>query len=165
MRRRFGCNGEIEIFIERVNEKFLCDLAEQLAVRRSCVALTRFAGPEAGTRIEVGAVHRTARERQSGSDRLGQSPLPDSFVHRIDPPLQLIVVGSGHDSIPFRPLCELLGWQLIEIETVSELPDNLDAWTAAVVKTHNYGRDFSALQKVGAVRPSLPWIDWAAQTA
>ncbi|HWY50433.1 MAG TPA: heavy metal-binding domain-containing protein [Chthoniobacterales bacterium] len=25
---------------------------------------------------EVGAVHRTARERQSGSDRLGQSPLP-----------------------------------------------------------------------------------------
>ncbi len=142
MRRRFGCNGEIEVFIECLNEKFLCDLAQHLDARQSCFALTKFAGPEAGTRIEVGAVDATA------CGRLSQSPLPDEFVHRIDPPLQLIVVGGGHDTIPFRPLCELLGWQLIEIETVSELPDNLDAWTAAIVKTHNYGRDFSALQKL-----------------
>ena len=152
MRRRFGCNGEIEIFIERLNEKFLCDLAEHFAARQSCIARTKFAGPEPGSRIEqqVGAVHRTARERQSGSDRLGHSPLPDAneFVQRIDPPIQLLVVGGGHDSIPFRPLCELLGWSLVEAEVIADVPERLDAWTAAIVKTHNYGRDFSALQKL-----------------
>jgi xanthine dehydrogenase accessory factor len=37
---------------------------------------------------------------------------------------------------------------LLEVEAVSELPEHFGAWTAAGVKTHNYGRDFSALQKL-----------------
>ena len=134
MRRRFGCNGEIEIFIERLKDEFLIALAEHFEARRSSVAVTNFIGDGPGSRIEeVGAI---------------EPPLADSFIQQIDPPVQLIVVGRGHDSIPFRPLCDLLGWKLIETETIGEVPEGLDAWTAAIVKTHNYGRDFSALQKL-----------------
>jgi xanthine dehydrogenase accessory factor len=134
MRRRFGCNGHIEIFIESLNEKFLCDLAECLETRRSCVAVTNFENraDQLGTKI-IGAEEET---------------IAGVFQQRIDPPIQLVIVGKGHDSVPFRSLCQLLGWRLIEVENVFELPQNLDTWTAALVKTHNYGRDFSALKKL-----------------
>jgi xanthine dehydrogenase accessory factor len=134
MRQRFGCNGEIEIFIERLKNKFLDDLSEHLRARQSCIALTNFQN----------------RKFEMGSRILGanEDAITDAFQRRIDPPIQLLAIGGGHDSIPFRPLTEMLGWSLLEMESVVELPENLDAWTAAIVKTHNYGRDFSALQKL-----------------
>jgi xanthine dehydrogenase accessory factor len=134
MRRRFGCNGDIEVFIERLNEKFLDDLTRHFALRQSCVALTNFS--DRSHKMET-RIAETVEEITV-----------DSFRHRIDPPIQFLVIGSGHDTLPFRPLCELLGWQLIEAENVTQLPEVLDAWTAAIVKTHNYGRDFAALQKM-----------------
>jgi xanthine dehydrogenase accessory factor len=132
MRRRFGCNGKIEIFIERPDEKFLSDIAGHIETRQSCTALTNFEDMSysLGTRI-LGA---------------GEQAIGRAFIQQIDPPIQLIIIGRGHDTIPFRALSELLGWSLLEMENVSELPDRLDAWTAVVVKTHNYGRDFSALR-------------------
>ncbi len=134
MRRRFGCNEQIEIFIERVNKKFLFELAEYFEGRRTCIASTNF--------------ERTAYELKTKIVGTGEETISGAFIQEIDPPIQLVVVGGGHDSAPFRTLCELLGWSLLEVETVSELPEELDAWAAAVVKTHNYGCDFSALQKL-----------------
>ena len=43
-RRRFGCNGKIDVFIERISENFLVDLAENLIARRNCLAVTIFEG-------------------------------------------------------------------------------------------------------------------------
>ena len=51
-RLRFGCNGRIEIFVEAVDEDFLAELAANFSGRRSCRAVTVFAGSEAlGTRL------------------------------------------------------------------------------------------------------------------
>ena len=132
MRRRFGCNGEIEIFIEQPDKRFLVDLTEQIAARQSCTASTNFED-----------ISRPFGTKFIGS---GEHVYACDFTQRIDPPIQLVIVGGGHDTIPFRALSEVLGWTLLEIENVSELPNNLDAWTAALVKTHNYGRDFSSLR-------------------
>ena len=79
---------------------------------------------------------------------IGEALPAESFRQRIDPPIQLVVIGGGHDALPFRPLCELLGWQFVEAASIDDAPENLDAWTAAIVKTHHYGRDFAALQKL-----------------
>jgi xanthine dehydrogenase accessory factor len=146
MRRRFGCNGRIEIFIEPLNREFLYDLARNFAARQSCIAVTQFRGVRLGSRIEsIGA----ARKGESGSDQLNGFPLSENdFVQRIDPPIRLILVGGGHDSIPFRSLCALVGWELVQAESATDLSGGLDAWTAVVVKTHNYGRDFAALKKL-----------------
>jgi xanthine dehydrogenase accessory factor len=134
MQRRFGCNGEIEVFVERPSHEFLSDLAGHIEMRRSCTAATNFSemSHPFGTRMI----------------RAGEEPRAREFTQRIDPPIQLIIIGGGHDTVPFRSLSELLGWRLLEVENVFEMPDNLDPWTAVVVKTHNYGRDFSALQKL-----------------
>ncbi len=131
-RLRFGCNGTIEIFVEIVRESFLSELAEHFAERRSCRAITVFSG---------------------GLDRLGtrilrmEEALPASaFVQEIKAPIQLLISGDGPDSVPLRSFAEILGWSVIEIDQVSDLPKRADERTAAVVKSHNYGRDFAALR-------------------
>jgi xanthine dehydrogenase accessory factor len=49
---------------------------------------------------------------------------------------------------PLHLLCDLLGWHTIEIADANKLSIDPDEWTAAIVKSHNYGRDFVALQKL-----------------
>jgi len=59
-----------------------------------------------------------------------------------------LLFGDGPDDAPFHRLCELLGWRAKEIVDPQQLAIEADQWTAAVVKSHNYGRDFAALQKL-----------------
>jgi xanthine/CO dehydrogenase XdhC/CoxF family maturation factor len=72
----------------------------------------------------------------------------EEFVQQIPPPLRLLLVGDGPDNAPFRSLGYLLGWEVIEIIDPNLFSIEPDAWTAAVVKSHNYGRDFVSLQKM-----------------
>jgi xanthine/CO dehydrogenase XdhC/CoxF family maturation factor len=130
-RKRFGCAGLIDIFVECAPEKFFFGLAESLDARRSCLAITRFSGDEIGSRIvEVDDEH----EHQ--------------LIREIHPPIRLIVFGEGRDSVPLHSLANSLGWEIVEIAAANELPSAVDEWTAAIVKSHNYGRDFTALQKL-----------------
>jgi xanthine/CO dehydrogenase XdhC/CoxF family maturation factor len=133
-RLRFGCNGTIEIFVEAVRESFLADLAEKLEKRRSCRAVTVFAGPvgELGTRLLP----------------IGENEPAGAFTQEIQPPIQLLIFGDGPDSTPLRSFAEILGWRVFEADQASDLPAHVDQRTAAVVKSHNYGQDFAALQRL-----------------
>ena len=73
---------------------------------------------------------------------------PGALVQTIPPPLRLLVIGAGPESAALRGLALLLGWETIETDEAASLPNDLDDWTAAVVKTHNYGRDYAALEKL-----------------
>lgn len=128
-RRRFGCHGGIEILVEKVRADFLAELAEHHHARRSAWVATD---------LDFGS-------------RFVESELAGGFIQRVDPPIQLVVVGDGPDSTALRGLAETLGWPVIEAATASALPGPFDGWTAAIVKTHNYGRDFASL------RALLPW--------
>ena len=132
-RRRFGCNGKIDVFIERVSENFLVDLAENLIARRNCLAVTTFEGKRVGSSV-AGFQHFREHEH--------------ALIQEIHPPIRLLVFGEGPDSAAFHRLSELLGWKAIEIVDQHQLPIDADRWTAAIVKSHNYGRDFTALQKL-----------------
>ena len=115
-RKRFGCHGKIDIFIECVAEKFFVDIANDLDARRSHTAITRFCKNE--------------------------------FVHEIHPPIRVLIFGEGPESAPIRKLSQSLGWQPLEIVDPNSLSILHDEWTAAIVKSHKYGRDFAALQKL-----------------
>ena len=131
-RLRFGCNGTIEILVEPVRETFLSELSEHFAQRRTCRAMTVFSGvlSELGTRM-----------LQTAED-----PATDAFVQEIKAPIKLLIFGDGPDSVPLRSFAETLGWSVIEVDRASDLPARADQRTAAVVKSHNYGRDFAALR-------------------
>ena len=55
---------------------------------------------------------------------------------------------AGPESAPIRKLSQSLGWQPFEIVDPNSLSILPDEWTAAIVKSHKYGRDFAALQKL-----------------
>ena len=115
-RRRFGCAGKIDIFIERIDRNFFENIAESFQARRVHIAITHFEGEE--------------------------------FVQEIPPPLRLVIFGDGPDNAPFRSLAYFLGWELVEVIDPNLLSIEPDDWTGAIVKSHNYGRDFVALQKL-----------------
>ena len=140
-RRRFGCNGSIDVFVERLREDFLPELATHFSGRRSCRVVTVFAGPEEnlGTRISADA------QASAGA-----------FVQEIEPAIRLLIFGEGPDSAPLRGFAELLGWDVIEIDQPGELSRSADTRTAAIVKSHNYGRDFAALCQL--LKLDLPYV-------
>jgi xanthine dehydrogenase accessory factor len=130
-RRRFGCAGKVDIFIEPVSSNFFSDLVERLDVRQSCCVITRFRGIDPGSRI--------ARFDRAQEHELKQE---------IHPPIQVLIVGDGPDNLPVRLLGALLGWEMVEIADANTISVIIDDWKAAIVKSHNYGRDFVALQKL-----------------
>ena len=132
-RKRFGCAGKIDIFIEPAPENFLVDLAENLNARRECLAITRFAGAGLGTRI--GRFDYVQEQEHE-------------FVQQVHPPIRLFIFGAGADNASLHFLARSLGWQAFEVTDSNELSIQPDAWTAAIVKFHNYGRDFAALQQI-----------------
>jgi xanthine dehydrogenase accessory factor len=153
-RKRFGCAGKIDIFIERAAESFFADLAKQLDARRACVAVTTNRGtmvraPEWKSG-EAPPHSKTQARKLSGQypdafDKPKNAPL---LIHKIHPPIRLFILGDGLDSKPFHSLGNLLGWQMLEIIDANKLAIVPDEWTAAIVKSHNYGRDFAALQRL-----------------
>jgi xanthine dehydrogenase accessory factor len=169
-RRRFGCAGKIDIFIERISNSFFVDVAKHVDARRRCIAVTVFEGnqSELGSSVvrteaaipvqgEVAAIDPIAISREvDRSGDWGQSPLPsrspignnNTFIQEIHPPIQLLICGDAPDNKPLRLLAELLGWVPVEIVDLSVLSIAPDEWTAALVKSHNYGRDFAALQQL-----------------
>jgi xanthine dehydrogenase accessory factor len=130
-RLRYGCHGAIDIFVERAQLELLERLAAAQRARRECLLATIFENLNwLGTRV-VSSVD----DAPAGA-----------FVQAIRPPLRMILIGDGPDSHPLRSLAAVLVWEVIETEHVTMLPNDFDQWTAAVVKTHNYGRDYAALE-------------------
>jgi xanthine dehydrogenase accessory factor len=169
-RRRFGCNGAIDIFIERIGENLLTDISGCLNRRASCMIATvfenssvgeaaRFPANKLGSRVmfsvekDVDSPSGQKREADSESFReRGSFPYRGNedcaFVQEIHPPIRVFIFGDGPDSEPLRRFGRLLGWQMIDVDDANALEIEPDQWTAAVVKSHNYGRDFKALQKM-----------------
>jgi xanthine dehydrogenase accessory factor len=132
-RLRYGCNGAIDIFIEKIRPQFLDALGAARRAREEICLATNFLGEDSlGSRVLL------AQENISA----------EAFVQTITPPVRLIVVGEGPETATLRDFTRTLGWELHETEEPEILPNEFDKWTAALVKTHNYGRDFVALQKL-----------------
>ena len=139
-RLRFGCNGSIDIFVEKAHPDFLEQLAANFSGRRTCRAVTVYSGENLGTRI-------------IRSDE----PIPaGAFVQEIEPAIRLLIFGEGPDSVPLRAFAEILGWEVYDIDQPTELASQADSRTAAIIKSHNYGRDFAALCQL--LKLDLPYV-------
>ena len=139
-RLRFGCNGSIDVFVERAREDFLSQLAANFSERRSCRAVTIFTGEDLGTRLV----------RSDAIIPVG------AFAQEIEPAIRLLIFGKGPDSVPLRAFAEILGWEVFEIDQPADLASHVDSRTAAIVKSHNYGRDFAALCQL--LKLDLPYV-------
>jgi xanthine dehydrogenase accessory factor len=140
-RLRYGCNGAIDIFVEKLEPNLLAQLAAAQRERRVSWVATVFENSDTlGSRFLAAPAATPAK----------------ALVQMIPPPLRLVLIGEGPDSPPLRDLANVLGWMVMEAEDAGSLPNDLDEWTAVVVKTHNYGRDYAALEKLLPV--GLPYV-------
>ncbi len=148
-RRLFGCDGKLEIFIERIPSaddggNFLTQVAERISRRQICRTRTDFADP-AG-RSEVLPENALVVER------------PGVFIQTLPLPVRLLLFGDGPEIEPIRWFAAGLGWEI----SAHPHPDDLtadfvpDGQTAAVVMTHNFGRDLAALDRLLPLE--LPYI-------
>jgi Xanthine and CO dehydrogenases maturation factor, XdhC/CoxF family len=128
-RRRFGCSGSIEIFIERLNGQVMNELCGRIRARESCDLVT---------------VYERAERRGTS---VGSVDAPDgAFVHRIQPVLRLIIIGDGADAHALGRHARLLGWEPKMLSSIPEVSVVFDSRTAAVIATHHFGRDCAALR-------------------
>jgi len=116
-RRRFGCNGSIDIFIQRTDDKFMSHLRDKLAARESFEIVTEFDSAVA-------------------------------LVQTIQPPIRLLVIGDSADARALTAQAQLLGWDVHVVAAITELRVAIDDRTAALIATHNFGRDCAALRQL-----------------
>ena len=133
-RRRFGCDGRIDVLIELVRNDLFAEVAAQTMARQSCTACTDFdlQGEKVGTRLL----------------NCGEPEEEQTLIQIITPPLRLIIVGHGPENTALCAIASVLGWEVVEVEHEFQIPFSFDDWTEVIVKTHNYGRDFATLQSL-----------------
>jgi xanthine dehydrogenase accessory factor len=133
MRPRFGCNGTIDVLIERVlpGNEFLARAAQALQTRSAWKAATIF----------------SSSTRPLGSIAVLGEPPPDeeAFVQTMVPPIRLVVIGEGLENEVLVALAKALGWDTVLTPSPVEVPPP-DARTAIIVKAHKFGRDLAALK-------------------
>ncbi len=135
-RKRFGCNGQIEIMIEKVRENLFQEVGRGLDARQDCILVTTAA------RTVVAAPNENVPA--------------GCLVQRVRPPVRFMLVGEGPDSSALVQLAGTLGWLPVIADEHDICQIVADDRTAAIVKTHNYGRDFVALR---ALLPlDLPYV-------
>ncbi|WP_395747428.1 XdhC family protein [Prosthecobacter sp.] len=137
-RLRFGCSGTIQIFIEVAPAGVMHALRESFTLRQPCRLETIVHGDASGTRIAESDTQLS------------------SFVHEIEPVLRLILIGDGPDTAALRAHAALLGWNVLQCDSTPFPSDLLDARTAVVIATHNFGRDCAALRHL--LPSDLPYI-------
>jgi len=141
-RRRFGCAGVIHIYIEKAHNCFLEDLRGRFHERRLSWLATVFSEgtQNPGTRLFL---------------RPEQCPSP-AYIQPLIPEIRLLLIGEGPGSMAMKLFARTLGWQIHTVASAAEIVGPFDAWTAALIETHNYGKDFAALRALAD--HSLPYV-------
>ncbi len=139
--RLYGCDGKLAIFIERIEPagdtgNFLTAVAARIRCREIC--RTRISYNEPDSCSELLPDHTLMIERE------------DCFVETHPLPVRLLLFGDGPEIAPIRLFAAGLGWCVSAYHHPSELPADFvaDSQSAAVVMTHNFGRDFAALDQL-----------------
>jgi xanthine dehydrogenase accessory factor len=135
LRSRFGCDGEILVFVENLGPKsaFIANLDTVWKNRKPITVATRF---------------RT--EKLGLGTRLVDDPGAtcfDDFVEIIQPPIRLVIFGEKFDTEPLANLGVYLGWQVTVENEVHNLTKG-DNRAACVIMSHQFGRDLAAMKQI-----------------
>lgn len=113
---------------------------------------------------------------QSGETTSQHGSTSAVMLHVIPPPIQLLVIGNGPDVPPLVEIAGSLGWHVIvairpgddldpaiasgvkvaRITSLDELDWQPDRWSAAVIMSHNFGRDCAFLRSL--VATPVPYL-------
>jgi xanthine dehydrogenase accessory factor len=137
----YGCDGQLKILVEPLpaagpNGNLITEVGRLLKNRETCRIRVCFEGATLGSEL-------------LRSDAL----LTEKRGVLIDPvplPIRLLLFGTGPEIEPITQFSKNLGWIVERFGHPSELSGDFrpDAQTAALVMTHNFGRDLLALDRL-----------------
>lgn len=140
-KRLYGCDGRLKILIEPLpaagqNGNLITQIGRLLATRKVCRVRLCFEGTPLGS------------ELLSPNALLTEQP--GILIDTVPLPVRLLLFGTGPEIEPVSQLAADLGWVVERFGHPFELMEDLrvDTQTAALVMTHNFGRDLLALDRV-----------------
>ena len=140
-RRLYGCDGQLKILVEPLpaaepSGNLITCIDHAFKNREVCRIRTCFEGQKLGSTLLT--LDALLAER------------PGVFIDSLAFPIRLLLFGTGPEIEPITQLAENLGWIVERFGHPTELADGFrpDAQTAALVMTHNFGRDLLALDRL-----------------
>jgi xanthine dehydrogenase accessory factor len=140
-KRLYGCDGQLTILLERIpaaeqNGNLITKVGRLLKNREVCRIRTCFEGDTLGSELLPPDVLLV---EQRGA-----------LIDTVPLPIRLLLFGTGPEIEPITQLAGNLGWLAERFGHPSELAEDFrpDAQTAALVMTHNFGRDLLALDRL-----------------
>ena len=140
-KRLYGCDGQLKIFVEPLpvagqGGNLITKIGRLLMNREVCRIRTCFEGGALGSELLASDVLLAERR--------------GVFIDTVPLPVRLLLFGTGPEIEPITQLCGNLGWVVERFGHPSELAEDFrpDAQTAAIVMTHNFGRDLLALDRL-----------------
>jgi xanthine dehydrogenase accessory factor len=140
-KRLYGCDGQLTIFVEPLpaagqSGNLITKIGRLLMNREVCRICTCFKGDALGSELLASDVLLAERR--------------GVLIDTVPLPVRLLLFGTGPEIEPIAQLCGNLGWVIERFGNPSELAEDFrpDAQTAAIVMTHNFGRDLLALDRL-----------------
>jgi xanthine dehydrogenase accessory factor len=140
-RRLYGCDGRLKILIEPLpaaerKGNLITEIGRRLSNRQVCRIRTSFEAEILGSELLPADILLPER---SGV-----------LITTVTLPVRLLLFGAGPEIEPITQFAVNLGWVIEHFAHPSQLTEDfrLDAQTAALVMTHNFGRDLLALDRV-----------------
>jgi xanthine dehydrogenase accessory factor len=137
----YGCDGQLKILVEPLpaegqNGNLITNIGRLLKNREVCRLRICFEGDRLGSELLRSDVLLTERR--------------GVLIDTVPLPVRLLLFGTGPEIEPITQLCGNLGWVVERFDHPSELAEDFrpDAQTAAIVMTHNFGRDLLALDRL-----------------
>ena len=140
-KRLYGCDGQLTIFVEPLpaagqSGNLITKIGRLLMNREVCRIRTCFKGDALGSGLLASDVLLAERR--------------GVLIDTVPLPVRLLLFGTGPEIEPITQLCGNLDWVVERFGHPSELAEDFrpDAQTAAIVMTHNFGRDLLALDRL-----------------
>jgi xanthine/CO dehydrogenase XdhC/CoxF family maturation factor len=140
-KRLYGCDGQLKILVEPLpavgqNGNLITEVGRLLKNREVCRIRICFEGDMLGSELLPPDVLLPER---SGV-----------LIDTVPLPVRLLLFGTGPEIEPITQLAGNLGWIVERCGHPSELAEDFrpDGQTAALVMTHNFGRDLLALDQL-----------------
>ena len=137
----YGCDGQLKILVEPLpaagqNGNLITEIGRLLRNREVCRIRTCFEGDTLGSELLASDVLLAEQ--------------PGVLIDTVPLPVRLLLFGTGPEIEPITQLAGNLGWVAECFGHPSELAEDFrpDAQTAALVMTHNFGRDLLALDRI-----------------